>query len=117
PSPFPTRRSSELCRRPAWLGSPRGPDVSPDLRWYPVVTMLQLALDMALATSAPIGYGHVFAPQHYLDAWIAVTGADDWSAEDISALTRHLAQESRQAIDDRGDRDDSEEDAYDNGGG
>lgn len=107
----------DFYRRPAWLESPRGPDVSPDLRWYPVVTMLQLALDMVLVTSAPMGYGHVFAPQHYLDAWVAVTGADDWSAQDISALKRHLAQESRQAMDDRGDRDDSEEDAYDNRGG
>ena len=25
-----------------------GPDVSPELRWYPVVTFLQLVLDMAI---------------------------------------------------------------------
>jgi hypothetical protein len=30
---------------------PRGPDVSPDLQWYPIVTMLQIALDMAVATN------------------------------------------------------------------
>jgi uncharacterized membrane protein len=35
---------------------PRGPDVSPRLRWYPVVTFLQLTLDMLMATTAPIGY-------------------------------------------------------------
>jgi len=30
---------------------PRGPDVSPDLQWYPIVTMLQIALGMANATN------------------------------------------------------------------
>ena len=39
-------------REPEWMRAPRGPDVSPDLRWFPVVTMLQLAADMALG-SAP----------------------------------------------------------------
>ncbi len=46
-------------REPAWMKAPRGPDVSPDLRWFPVVTMLQLLLDMAMGTTTPIGHGHV----------------------------------------------------------
>jgi uncharacterized membrane protein len=29
------------------MRQPREPDVSPAFRWYPVVTMLQLAADMA----------------------------------------------------------------------
>lgn len=41
----------DAFRAPAWMTAPRGPDVSPELRWYPVVTMLQLALDMAVATN------------------------------------------------------------------
>src|ERR1700744_2475485 len=32
----------DAYRPPAWMNAPRGPDVSPELRWYPVVTMLQL---------------------------------------------------------------------------
>ena len=28
-----------LYREPDWMRSPRGPDVSPELRWYPVVTL------------------------------------------------------------------------------
>ena len=40
----------DAFRAPAWMNAPRGPDVSPELRWYPIVTMLQLALDMAVAT-------------------------------------------------------------------
>lgn len=64
---------SAAWRRPAWLAGPRGPDVSESLRWFPVVTMLQLGFDMAIATTAPIGHGHVYAPEDYIDAWIAIT--------------------------------------------
>jgi uncharacterized membrane protein len=75
-----------LYRKPDWMNAPRGPDVSPELRWYPVVTFLQLGLDMAMATTTPIGYGHVYAPQHYIDAWIEVTDVQGWSAADIARL-------------------------------
>ncbi len=73
-------------REPAWMKAPRGPDVSPDLRWFPVVTMLQLLLDMAMGTTTPIGHGHVYAPQHYIDAWMAVTDPKDVTADDITRL-------------------------------
>jgi uncharacterized membrane protein len=75
-----------------WMRPPRGPDVSPQLRWYPVVTFLQLALDMLMATTAPIGYGHVYAPAHYIDAWIEVTDVRDWSPEEIRRLKQHLSK-------------------------
>lgn len=80
----------DLYRAPDWMAPPRGPDVSLDLQWYPVVTMLQLGLDMAMAAAAPVGYGHDYAPQHYIDAWLQVTGIDDWSANDIGRLKRYL---------------------------
>jgi uncharacterized membrane protein len=34
---------SLLYQKPAWLSNPRGPDVSPHLTWYPIVTFLQIA--------------------------------------------------------------------------
>jgi uncharacterized membrane protein len=71
---------------------PRGPDVSPQLRWYPAVTFLQLTLDMPMATTAPIGYGHVFAPAHYIDAWIAVTDVRNWSPEEVKRLKQYLSK-------------------------
>lgn len=77
-------------RAPAWMAEPRGPDVSPELTWYPIVTMLQLALDMAVATTTPIGHGHVYAPEHYIDAWIEVTGAGPWTPDTIMKLKQHL---------------------------
>ncbi|MBR1121623.1 alpha/beta-hydrolase family protein [Bradyrhizobium lablabi] len=79
-------------REPDWMLPPRGPDVSPQLRWYPVVTFLQLALDMFMALEAPIGHGHVYAPAHYIDAWIEVTDVRDWSEQKISRLKRHLSK-------------------------
>ena len=79
-------------REPDWMLPPRGPDVSPQLRWYPVVTLLQLTLDMLMATTAPIGYGHVYAPAHYVDAWIEVTGVRGWSREKIARLKQHLSK-------------------------
>ncbi|MGQ3293187.1 MAG: alpha/beta hydrolase [Shinella sp.] len=73
-------------RQPSWMDVPRGPDVSPDFQWYPVVTFLQLTLDMAMATTTPMGLGHVYAGEHYIDPWIAVTDVTDWSAADIARL-------------------------------
>jgi uncharacterized membrane protein len=66
--------------------------VSSQLRWYPVVTLLQLALDMFMATDAPIGFGHVYAPAHYIDAWIEITEVRDWSPEQITLLKQHLSK-------------------------
>nr|WP_199270437.1 alpha/beta-hydrolase family protein [Stappia indica] len=81
---------SLLYKEADWMKSPRGPDVSPALRWYPVVSMLQLLIDMPLADTVPMGYGHVYAPEHYLNAWLEATGVKGWSAKDIEALKLHL---------------------------
>lgn len=80
-------------RAPAWMNRPRGPDVSPDLRWYPIVTFLQLAVDMAGAATMPMGHGHVYAPEHYIDAWMAVADVQGWSADDVARLKRHFARQ------------------------
>ena len=74
-------------REPDWLRPPRGPDVSPALRWYPGVTMLQIAADLAAGTEVvPLGYGHNFAPAHYIDAWLALTEPAGWTDEDTRRL-------------------------------
>jgi uncharacterized membrane protein len=80
----------DFYRPPAWLSEPRGPDVSHDLRWYPVVTALQLGVDAPLSMQAPVGFGHVYAAQHYIDAWLEVTGVSDWSPADIARLKREF---------------------------
>ncbi|MCW5722478.1 MAG: alpha/beta-hydrolase family protein [Devosia sp.] len=83
---------SLVYREPVWLTGERAPSVSPRLNWYPVVTFLQLALDMALAQTTPIGFGHVYAPQDYLDGWIAVTGAPGWTEAELAGLRAKLTR-------------------------
>jgi uncharacterized membrane protein len=80
-----------LYREPDWMKAPRGPDVSQELRWYPVVTFLQLALDMAMGTTTPMGYGHVYAPEHHVDAWMAVTDVQGWAPAEVARLKAKLA--------------------------
>jgi uncharacterized membrane protein len=72
--------------KPDWMNPPVGPDVSPELRWYPVITFLQLGLDMAIALAVPIGHGHYYAPEHYIDAWVAVTDPPGWTPQGIARL-------------------------------
>lgn len=95
----------DAYQAPAWMNAPRGPDVSPELRWYPIVTMLQLALDMAVATNTPMGFGHVYAPEHYVDAWVAVTDVTDWSADTLAQLKQQLAAKARKTTTDNADDD------------
>lgn len=85
-------------REPDWLQPPRGPDVSPEMRWYPVVTMLQTAVDMPLSMDTPLGFGHAYAPTDYLAAWIEVTGRDDWTPEQIARLKQHLEKRRQASI-------------------
>jgi uncharacterized membrane protein len=76
-------------RAPAWMKEPRGPDVTPELRWFPVVTMLQLAADMVVGT-APPGFGHEYAPADYISAWLALTAPAGWTDAEIERLERRF---------------------------
>ena len=80
-----------LYEKPAWLQGERGPDVSPYLTWYPVITCLQIAFDLPLATSVPPGYGHNIAAPSYIDAWYDVTQPPDWNSADLKRLKEHFA--------------------------
>ncbi len=77
-------------REPSWMRSPRAPDVTPDLRWFPIVTMLQLAADMIVGT-APTGFGHQYAAADYIDAWLALTEPPDWPPSEVERLKEVFA--------------------------
>lgn len=79
-----------VYREPDWMSGERGPDVSPSLRWFPVVTTLQLAADIAAADVAPIGYGHAYATEHYIDAWYALTEPVGWDTLEIERLKAEI---------------------------
>jgi len=70
---------------PKWLAQSRAFDVSPQLRWFPVVTMLQVALDTSIALDIP-GYGHYYIARDYIDAWAAVLEPRGWNAQRSAEL-------------------------------
>ncbi|MFN7003219.1 MAG: alpha/beta hydrolase [Roseinatronobacter sp.] len=76
-------------RAPVWMREPPGDGVSPYLRFVPIVTQLQLALDMALATTVPGGYGHSYYAQDYIGPWVSVTAPEGWSEADTLRLKAH----------------------------
>ncbi|MFO1106848.1 MAG: alpha/beta-hydrolase family protein [Amaricoccus sp.] len=76
---------------PAWLDKPRAPDVPPELRWYPIVTMFQLALDSAISLDVP-RHGHNYVAEDYIGAWAEVLAPEDWSAERAAELKAIFAK-------------------------
>jgi uncharacterized membrane protein len=76
------------------MASPRGEDVSPLLQWFPIVTALQVGIDMMFAADVPPGHGHDIAAADYIEAWTAVSTPEDWTAEDASRLATKLQAET-----------------------
>lgn len=67
---------------PDWLrDGHRGPDVSQEMWWIPVVTMWQVAFDLPSTGLIPRGHGHLFTGSEYVDAWAEVTQVDGWTSE------------------------------------
>ena len=75
-----------IWRAPAWLDGPRAPDVPRTLRWVPVVTFLQVLVDLLTATTPPKGHGHVYAAQDYLAGWQALIEPEGWDADALARL-------------------------------
>ena len=69
-----------LLNKPDWLKEPRGPDVSPQTRWFPFVTFFQVTIDQFFGTTVPNGHGHNY-PNTIVNAWAAVTNPPNWSQE------------------------------------
>ncbi|TYC65735.1 hypothetical protein FMN63_25530 [Stappia sp. BW2] len=74
-------------RPPAWMATPCAPDVSEKLSWFPLVTMLQIALDSLFALDVP-RHGHYYVAPDYIDGWAAVIDPEGWSAEKAEVLKK-----------------------------
>ncbi len=81
-----------IYKEPQWMREPRGADVAKSLRWFPVVTTVQLLADMAVSNTTPPGFGHTFAASHYIDAWLALIEPPGWPAEEVARLKALLAE-------------------------
>ena len=77
-------------RPPDWLTGPRGPDVSPQMQWFPLVTMWQVFLDMPSSGSVTMGYGHLYSARANLESWIALTQPPSWDDAKTDALAAVL---------------------------
>lgn len=71
--------------RPDWLAEERGRDVSPNVRWIPGVTMLQLGVDQFSANSVPGGQGHQFGTAPVF-AWAAILPPPGWTDQRTAEL-------------------------------
>ncbi len=77
-------------REPDWMKDPRGPDISPRLQWVPLITFLQVGLDMLSAAQVPPGHGHNYAVEEYTDAWVEVSAPSPWTGDDTTRLKAWL---------------------------
>lgn len=82
--------TGSLLRRPAIMSQPRPPDVSERLVWVPVISFLQSVIDMVTAAGTPVGFGHVYAADDYLDGWLELLGPHGVSAVDIARIRERL---------------------------
>lgn len=65
-----------LWSSPEWLDAgQRSPDISPAMRWIPIVTGLQVTVDMLVGEAVPASYGHNYGDV-VLTAWQQVAPAD-----------------------------------------
>ena len=73
--------SPELAlEEPDWLKpGQRGPDISPEMGWFPLVTMWQVALDLPGAGNVPWGFGHMYTYRSNLESWVQITQLEGWT--------------------------------------
>lgn len=84
--------SSDLfLHRPQWLEAPLGPDITPAIRWFPVVTFWQTSVDMAVSYGVEAPHGHRYGAGP-VDGWAAIVPREGWTGEDTERLRRHVEE-------------------------
>ena len=89
--PVSVFRVRTLWSRPDWVKQPRGYDVAPRARWFPIVTGIQTVADLIGAFSAPAGHGHNYNVD-FVGAWANVVPPPGWTDADTARLTRFLTE-------------------------
>jgi uncharacterized membrane protein len=74
---------SVTVKIPGWLGAQR-----PLSRPGAVVAILFM-----VSNTTPPGFGHTFAAEHYIDAWLALIEPAGWPSHEVSRLKAQLAEE------------------------
>ncbi|MFI9208230.1 alpha/beta hydrolase [Streptomyces sp. NPDC053253] len=74
-----------LLDRPEWLDEPLGPDVTPEISWFPFVAFWQTSVDMTVSYGVDAPHGHRYGAGA-VDGWAAVLPPPDWTAADTTRL-------------------------------
>ena len=79
-----------LWSSPEWLESDqRSADLSGSMRWIPVVTGLQVGVDMLMSEAVPASYGHNYGDV-VLTAWDQAVPGADLDAEAIDRIQKEI---------------------------
>ncbi|MBC9711992.1 alpha/beta-hydrolase family protein [Streptomyces sp. TRM66268-LWL] len=78
-----------LLERPQWLDRPLGPDITPEINWFPFVTFWQTTVDMAVSYGVQAPHGHRYGTGS-VDGWAAVLPPEGWTTKDTDRLRAHL---------------------------
>jgi len=78
-----------LWRRPEWMEQPRGFGVLDNVRWFPIVSVVQAMADVLNQLNPPPGFGHVYSTD-YVKAWASITRPEGWTEADTKRLDRFL---------------------------
>jgi uncharacterized membrane protein len=79
-----------LIEQPDWLREPPGQGRTPTMRWYPVLTFLQVTVDQFVGVDVPNGQGHNYGTTMPA-AWAAATQPPGWTDADTDRLTTLVA--------------------------
>ncbi|MFB7368702.1 alpha/beta hydrolase [Streptomyces sp. NPDC056222] len=74
-----------LLERPEWLDHPLGPDITPEIHWFPFVAFWQTSIDMAVSYGVQAPHGHRYGAGA-VDGWAAIAPPEGWTAEDTTRL-------------------------------
>ncbi len=77
---------SILFKEPDWLAEEPGPDRTANMRWFPVVTLLQVTVDQFVGVNVPNGHGHNYGPS-IPAVWDAILHNPDWTEADTAKLS------------------------------
>ncbi len=77
-----------LLSKPDWLVPPLGPGVAPEMQWYPVITYLQVGMDL-ISGGEPPEVGHNYTAN--IGPAVALTiNPEGWTAENTARLQQAL---------------------------
>ncbi|MFC7306576.1 alpha/beta hydrolase [Streptomyces monticola] len=79
-----------LFKRPQWLNKPLGPDITPEINWFPFVGFWQTTVDMAVSYGVDAPHGHRYGAGS-VDGWAAVLPPEGWTDRDTERLREFIA--------------------------